>query len=136
MLTGVAPSYAPAAHDAQTLLYAICYMTASWNWTFAVIGVAARYCSEPSALRRYLVDASYWTYLVHLPVVLILQAAMQDLRWHWSLKFPLILTVTLAVLFASYHFVIRFSMVNRVLNGPASATVSNYSAIANVVSSR
>lgn len=117
MLIGVTPTYAPAPHDAGTLFYAICYMTASWSWTFGIMGVAMRFCSRPSAWRRYLADASYWMYLVHLPVVLTLQAAMRDQPWHWSLKFGLNLTVTSAVLLASYHFLVRFSAVGMLLNG-------------------
>ena len=36
-------------------------------------------------------DASYWIYLVHLPIVAAFQVLVGRLPWHWSIKFPLIL---------------------------------------------
>ena len=39
------------------------------------IGFAVRHLAGHSPARRYLADASYWIYIVHLPIVLALQAA-------------------------------------------------------------
>ena len=62
-------------------------------------------------------DASYWVYLLHLPLVFFLQVAVQDVPWHWSLKFPLILSLTLVPLFVSYHFLVRPTVIGGWLNG-------------------
>ena len=56
---------------------------------------------------RYVSDASYWIYIMHLPLVFLLQAAVITLQWHWSIKFALIMVVALPVLFASYHVMVR-----------------------------
>ena len=50
-------------------------------------------CRTANATIRYVADASYWIYLVHLPIVAALQVLVGKLPWHWSIKFPLILVV-------------------------------------------
>ena len=50
------------------------YALAIWTSTFAVIGLALRFMSGFSPVRRYLADASYWLYLIHMPIVLALVA--------------------------------------------------------------
>ena len=107
LLGGPAASIVPAAAGWQTWLYAACYTIAIWAWTFGILGVALRFCSGEHAVRRYLADASYWIYLLHLPVVFLLQAAMRDLSWHWTAKFPIILLAALGILFVSYHHLVR-----------------------------
>lgn len=102
---------------APTLAYATAYCVSMWCWSFGLIGLAMRYCSRPSAAVRYVADASYWIYLVHLPVVVALQVLVGHVPWHWSVKFPLILAVSFAVLFASYHYLVRSTLIGQVLNG-------------------
>jgi peptidoglycan/LPS O-acetylase OafA/YrhL len=97
--------------------FAIAYVLACWCWCFACIGAAVRFLDQPSARTRYLSDGSYWMYLVHLPIVWLLQAWM--LRWplHWTVKFPLTLAMTLLLLLASYHWLVRGTFVGVFLNG-------------------
>ncbi|EUA19234.1 acyltransferase family protein [Mycobacterium xenopi 4042] len=76
-----------------------------------------RFLDEPTPRVRYLSDASYWMYLVHVPIVWLLQASL--LRWplHWSVKFSLVISVTTALLLASYHWLVRSTFVGVFLNG-------------------
>lgn len=96
---------------------AACYALASWTATLAVIGLALRFLAGFSATRRYIADASYWLYIIHLPLVVLLQVAVAQLGWPWPVKFALILAVSLVVMFASYHWLVRFSVIGAVLNG-------------------
>jgi len=98
-------------------LYVACYIGSIWYWSFGIIGVALRFFSNESALRRYLADCSYWLYLTHLPLVFFLQVVFAPLRWHWAVKFPLIVTIALAVLLLSYHYLVRPTWIGKVLNG-------------------
>ena len=102
---------------AMRLLYAACYALSIWYWTFGLIGAAMRFCSAPSALRRYLADSSYFLYLAHVPIVFALQVLLMDLPLHWAAKFPLIITITLTVLLVSYHYLVRPTLIGEVLNG-------------------
>ena len=104
--------------------YAVAYSLALWCWCFAIIGVAVRFLDRPAPRWRYLADASYWMYLVHLPIVWLLQAWM--LRWpvHWSVKFTLSLGVTTVLLLASYRWLVRGTFVGVFLNGRRQAPMA------------
>lgn len=119
-LVGVMPAadtFTIEGPPGRRLLYAMGYTVSIWYWVFGLIGAALRFCSGASPVRRYLADASYWFYLVHLPIVFGLQVLVMDWPLHWTLKFPLIIGVTLAVLFASYHYFVRSTFIGEILNG-------------------
>jgi len=97
--------------------YAGIYLLAVWSWSLGLVGAAVAWMSAPSARWRYLADASYWMYLIHVPIVWGLQAWM--VRWplHWSIKFALILSITAPLLLASYHYLVRATFMGKFLNG-------------------
>lgn len=96
---------------------ATCYALATWTATFAVIGVALRFWSGFSAKRLYIADASYWLYLIHLPIVMALQVMVSTLDWPWPVKFATILLIAFPVMFASYQVLVRYRVLGAVLNG-------------------
>jgi glucan biosynthesis protein C len=114
-LAGVPPR--PIGDNVTRLAGSVCYALAIWTTTFAVIGLALRFLSGFSAARRYIADASYWLYLIHLPIVMALQVAVSPLDWPWPTKFATILLVALPVMFVSYHLLVRYSVIGAVLNG-------------------
>src|SRR5262249_25659102 len=56
----------PISIDAMRLAGAAIYALAIWTTTFAAIGLALRFMSGFNPTRRYLADASYWLYLIHI----------------------------------------------------------------------
>jgi glucans biosynthesis protein C len=84
---------------------------------FTVIGLALRFLSGFSATRRCLADASYWLYLIHLPILMGLQVAVSALDWPWPVKFAAILGIAFPLMFASYRLLVRDSFIGAVLNG-------------------
>jgi len=111
--------------------YAACYTVASWCWTLGLVGAANRFCSRERDVVRYIADASYWMYLVHLPLIFALQVWMMNWPLHWSVKFPLLLAIAFAALLASYRFLVRYTFVGAVLNGrrqsaPAPSSMATY----------
>jgi ABC-type multidrug transport system ATPase subunit len=84
---------------------------------FAILGLALRFLANESPARRYVADASYWIYLVHLPIVALMQVLVAKLPWHWSIKFPFLLAASFAILFLSYHWLVRFTIIGEILNG-------------------
>ena len=82
-----------------------------------MIGLALRFLSGFSPARRYLADASYWLYLIHMPIVMALQVAVSQLDWPWPVKFAAILAVALPVMLASYQLLVRYTIIGAVLNG-------------------
>ncbi|MBW5435149.1 acyltransferase family protein [Bradyrhizobium canariense] len=112
----VAPKL-PVSFATLRLISAILYAPAIWVSTFAVLGLALRFMSGFSRAWRYLADASYWLYLIHLPIVMALQVALSQLDWPGLIKFAIILVVALPPMLASYHLLVRFTFIGVVLNG-------------------
>jgi glucans biosynthesis protein C len=117
LVGGVVPVLTPAPQDTPKLVMAGVYSLGAWSWSFAVIGLALRFLSDFNPTRRYIADASYWVYLVHLPLVMAFQTLTARLEWSWVLKFPLVVVTTLFVAFSSYHLFVRFTAIGGVLNG-------------------
>lgn len=66
---------------------------------------------------RYLSDGSYWTYLVHLPVVFAIQFQLLDWDARWPLKWAISVLLTLTACLASYQLAVRRTVLGRLLNG-------------------
>jgi glucan biosynthesis protein C len=107
----------PFSFATLRLASAILYAPAIWMTTFAALGLALRFMSGFSPTRRYLADASYWLYIIHLPIVMALQVAVSQLDWPALVKFAIILVVATPPMLASYHVLVRFTFIGAVLNG-------------------
>ena len=127
-IAGAAPSFVPASPGFEKLAFAFCYSLAIWGWSFAVVGGATRFLAHASDTVRYVADASYWIYLVHLPVVAAMQVLVGHQPWHWTVKFPLVVIVSFAVLFLSYRALVRPTFIGQILNGRKYPRTSNASA--------
>jgi glucans biosynthesis protein C len=88
-----------------------------WLWAFACIGLFLKYLSQPRPLVRYLSDASYWLYIMHLPVVVGLQFALLPVPWPALAKIPVVLALAIAILLASYDLLVRPTWLGALLNG-------------------
>lgn len=84
---------------------------------FGVTGVFVRYFSRPSPVMRYVSDASYWVYIVHLTYTILGAGILADQSWSPIVKFLLITTVTLLISFSTYHFWVRSTLIGKFLNG-------------------
>ena len=83
--------------------------------------VARRWLDVRNRTLRWLADASYWVYLVHLPVLFAIQYGLLDVQLHWSAKFALATVCTLAVSFVSYQALVRHTLIGRLLDGKLTA---------------
>jgi len=106
-----------APTTAMQLLAAAVYPLAMWTWTLALIGLGVACMSGYSPLRRYLADSSYWLYLIHIPIIIALQAIFAELPWPWFAKYPAILALAFVPMIASYHFMVRGTVIGALLNG-------------------
>lgn len=114
---GLEPVVTPQPPGLAKLAFAMAYAVGAWSLSFAAIGLALRFLSDHSPARRYIADSSYWIYLVHLPLIMVLQAAVSRTPWPWEVKFALILGVGFTLMFASYHFLVRRTFIGAILNG-------------------
>ncbi|QHI38979.1 Glucans biosynthesis protein C [Kordia antarctica] len=88
-----------------------------WLFIFGITGLFIRYGSKHSARMRYISDASYWVYLIHLPLTIILPIAVWKLPIGAIPKFLLVTFLTTVICFVTYHFFVRNTFIGKFLNG-------------------
>lgn len=116
-LIGAAPAWVSPLTEETKVWYIASYSAAIWFWTFGLIGAALCFWSKQNAVRRYIADASYWVYIIHLPIVMALQVIVYSWAIPAELKLMIMLAVSLPVMFLSYHWLVRFTWLGKWLNG-------------------
>ncbi len=114
---GATPDLTPAADPAVKAGMAALYAFAVFAATFAAVALVLRFAAGVSPVRRYLADASYWIYIVHLPLVMVGQVLLLGLDWPWWVKLAAVVAGSTAIALASYELLIRHSFMGRWLNG-------------------
>jgi glucans biosynthesis protein C len=109
--------FSTASHWVAPIALAFTYGLAVVTWTLAFVGLGTQFLSQPRPIIRYLADASYWMYIAHLPLVMLLQTALMLAPLHWSLKFVTINAVCLVLLLLSYHHGVRSTWIGLLLSG-------------------
>ncbi len=89
-----------------------------WSIIPGSIGLFRAFFAEKVRGVRFLADASYWIYLVHLPVEIWLQAVLVGWDVGPWLKFGVVVLVSMALGLATYRAFVRYSPIGWVLNGP------------------
>ena len=90
---------------------------ATWFFIYAFIGLFLRYLERPIPLVRYMADASYWMYLVHLPLTIVQPALLRALPLPTAIKFGVVLGATTFLTVLTYHYWVRATVIGQVLNG-------------------
>ncbi len=89
----------------------------AWMMSFAWIGIFRSCLSEESKRIRYISDASYWFYLLHLPLVIATQAFVCEWALPASLKFLMVTLFVSLILLTTYDKLVRYSFIGSFLNG-------------------
>jgi glucan biosynthesis protein C len=90
---------------------------AMWFFIYGFIGLFLRYLEKPIPLARYMADASYWMYLVHLPCTIALPVFLSNLPLPTFMKFSAVLGTTTFLTVVTYHYWVRATVIGQVLNG-------------------
>ncbi len=104
--------------------YLTAYAIMMWTLIGMTIGVCKTLFSCPSIVVRYIADASYWLYLIHLPIVVWLQITFAELPLHWAIKWLSVTGLTLAIGLISYQLLVRRSVIGVILNGKKITTAA------------
>jgi glucan biosynthesis protein C len=115
-LIGLAPSF-PLVKGSDHPLYLALYLLTGWSWTLGLIGAAHAFLKRENSVLRYLSDASYWVYIIHIPVVMALQLAVKTIPAPAELKFAGILLLTVMIGLLTYQIMVRYTFVGAILNG-------------------
>jgi len=96
------------------------YLSALFGWSLVLLflGVFVKWGAKPRPWVAYLSDASYWCYLIHLPVVIAFQILVARLEWPGPLKYALVMAATLAICLGTYQAFVRYTVLGATLNGP------------------
>jgi hypothetical protein len=97
--------------------YAFAYAAMTWLLVVGLLGFCIERLSRPNAWIRYLMDSSYWVYLVHQPLILLvaLQLCTSDLDP--IVKYVIVVCSAFSIPLVSYDLLVRSTPIGAVLNG-------------------
>lgn len=101
------------AHTLKQLLTAI----SGTLFIFGFIAFFLSYFASYSKWLSYLMEASYWVYIVHLPFMLFIPGLMAESGIPVLLKFFITLTTTSFISMLSYKYFVRGTIIGMILNG-------------------
>ena len=76
-----------------------------WLLIFGGVGLAERMMQRPSSIVRYFSDSSYWIYLVHLPICVLVVIALRDWNASGMSKLSTAVGVSIAISLLTYEAV-------------------------------
>ena len=85
---------------------------AAWGTLICLIA-ALRWLERSSRLMRYFAQRAYWIYLLHLPLLLVIQYVLMDVDIHWPTKLLLAIAATMVACLASYELLVRHTPLRR-----------------------
>jgi len=101
--------------------FMLSYAIMMWSLVSLTIGLCKRLFAQSSNVVRYVADASFWIYLIHLPIVLWLQISVAELPLHWLIKLISISLITIFISVVLYDGFIRSTFIGVALNGKRKA---------------
>ena len=90
----------------------------AWTMALGLIGLFCRLFPYPLPAVSWLADASYWMYLIHVPLVMVAQLVVRQWPLLAEVKFVVILATVTLLLLASYRWCVRYTAIGSLLNGP------------------
>ena len=85
--------------------------------TRGLSGLFIRFASTPSAVWRYVSDSSYWVYLIHLPLSILIPCMMVNWDLPFLPKWICAMTLITLLCLATYDLAVRSTPIGRFLNG-------------------
>lgn len=101
------------AFEAQVIVHSLVI----WLLVFGITGLFIRYASKHSAYMRYISDSSYWVYLIHAPITVLIPGLIVSWPLNGPLKFLIVTIITTIITIVSYHYLVRSTFIGQFLNG-------------------
>ena len=103
---------------AEGHLPAVVFLALSmWFMAYGLIGLFLRFLNKPSPRWRYMADASYWIYIVHVPFVMLLPILLAGVPLPGIVKFVLVSVMAIGLILVTYHYLVRPTFIGKQLNG-------------------
>lgn len=90
----------------------------AWLMIFGLIGVFRWAFRSENRTLRYISDSSYWLYLAHMPLVIMVHGLTASWPIPSAIKFVTICVAISAFLLVTYEYGVRYTPIGRLLNGP------------------
>jgi glucans biosynthesis protein C len=96
-----------------------CALAAIFPWliVFGGLGVLLGMNPAKGPLMRSLTESAFWVYLIHVPIVALIQIALLPMTWPVPLKFAIVSALGLGLSLASYGPCVRHSLIGAIING-------------------
>lgn len=105
------------AHGVRIFVLSGTSAITAWAWTYGLLGVCGTRLDKDRFWVRYLADASYWMYLLHLPILVGIGGLLTGVRIPAEFKILITLGATSAVLLLTYDAFVRSTYIGEWLNG-------------------
>ncbi|MYC89262.1 MAG: acyltransferase family protein [Gemmatimonadales bacterium] len=105
------------AGEAQHLPAVVFLALSMWFMAYGLIGLFLRYMNKPSPRWRYIADASYWIYIVHVPFVMLLPLPLASVPLPGFLKLALVSVTAIGLILVTYRYFVRPTFIGKQLNG-------------------
>jgi glucan biosynthesis protein C len=112
--------YSNAGQDWWKLLYTI----STWMLAAAFIAFFARFANKPNRFFAYFSEASYWIYIVHLPIVLAALYWLAEWQVAFFLSFVISTVFTFGISTLSYHWLVKDTIIGKFLAGKIGQNLS------------
>ena len=110
-------SVGPSGGDRYVMLATALCAAISWFMIYGLTGLFLYHFSQPSPQMQYLARASYWIYITHLPITIVLGGMLTRYPWPAILKFAIIVIATFTILIILYRLFVARTFIGHFLNG-------------------
>ena len=115
---GGTPENAYMFRNWLTLVATVFDTAFAWLMCIGLMGLFRWIAARERFWVRYMSDASYWMYLMHMFLVILGQRLVVGWPIHYHLKFLLVCGGVTVILVVSYQLLVRYTFIGRALNGP------------------
>ena len=98
-------------------LTVFCQVLYAWMMSFGLMGLFRNLLSAENRTLRYISDSSYWLYLAHIPLIILMQYIVVDWPVPALIKFVFVCSATSLLLLVSYQLCVRNTLLGVLLNG-------------------
>jgi glucan biosynthesis protein C len=112
--------FSNAGQEWWKLLYTI----STWMLAAAFIAFFSRFANKPNRFFAYFSEASYWIYIVHLPIVLAALYWLAEWQVPFFLSFVISTVFTFGISTLSYHWLVKDTIIGKFLAGKIGQNLS------------
>jgi peptidoglycan/LPS O-acetylase OafA/YrhL len=115
IMRGASP---PRGWSVMIAAVSTCYLSVLLTILSLLLG--KRFLQHRSPMLGWIADASFWVYLVHLPLVIFFQTLLIPLEWSVLIKLAITILSTLLFCMATYVVFVRYTPLGLMLHGKRS----------------